>query len=332
MSVPEPVLSPDQEPQLNVAANPHWRDGSSLAGTQGLWLAALLPAAAAGVLAYGLPALRVLCLACSAAVIWDALANRLLPGKDHTTNLSSLTLGLQLGLLLPVDAPWWLVAIGAFLTVVVGKKIFGGWGGYPVHPVALSFAMLSVSWPARLDYTASLAGAALAMPPVEPLRLVKTLGPAAEGVYGRLDLLLGNQVAGIGSGMVLYLAIGGIFLVLVRQVPWQIPAGAIAGVAGCAVLLGAAAGGRCASPPFHLLAGSTALTVFFLLGEHTTSPVNPRPMFAFGLLAGALLVLIRTFSDHVDGGIFAVLLADLAAPLLDRWAPRVRGAEVASHA
>lgn len=320
------------DPQLNVAASPHWRDGSSLTRTQMLWLCALLPAMIASVAHFGIMALRVQALAVGASVILDALCNRILPSKDHTSNWSSVSLGLLLAFLLPVDAPWWLVVVGCLLTIVFGKKLFGGWGGYPVHPVALGYAMLVVSWPGHLDYTASLLGSTWDVTMVEPLRLVKTMGAAGEASFYKLNLLLGYQVGGVGSALVLWLAVGGMFLVMVRQTPWQIPGGFLAGVALCAGFLVLVDPGRTAGPLFHLLAGSTFLMAFFLMPEHTTSPVNRWPMLIYGLLGGVLLVLIRAYSSHNDGAIFALLLVNLCSPLLDRITPKVVGLEVKNDA
>ncbi len=235
-------------------------------------------------------------------------------------------------LLLPVNAPWWLVMTGCTLMIVAGKKLFGGWGGYAVHPVALSLAMLTLSWPGRLDYTASLIQVGGSGPLIEPLRLVKTLGAEAASSFAPLDLLLGQQVAGVGNGLVLWLLLGGLMLVLVRQVPWQIPLGFLAGVLGCAWVLDLAAPGTTAPPLFQLLAGSTVLTAFFLAPEQSTSPVNLWPMLLYGLLGGVLLVLMRAFSSHYDGAIFTILLMNICSPLLDRITPRIPGLKGTDHA
>ncbi len=310
---------------LNVAANPHLRGGGTLLRMQLLWLLALAPAAVASVWVFGWYALRVMTLAVGVSVAMDAVTGRLLPSRDETGNLSSAVMGLLLAMLLPVNAPWWLVVIGCLLTIVIGKRLFGGWGAHPVHPVALAYAMLAVSWPARLDLTASLAWAPWTSTMVEPLRLVKTLGAEAMASYDQLDLLLGHQVAGTGAGMVLWLALGGLLLLVTREIPWQVPLGFLAGVMLCAWLLEWTAPGRTGSPVFQLLAGNTMLAAFFLAPEHTNSPVNRWPMLFYGLLGGILLVLIRAFSIHIDGAVFAVLLINLCAPLLDRVVPRVAG-------
>lgn len=310
---------------LNVAASPHWHGGGSLARMEILWLVALLPAVIASFFAFGWYSVRVVGLAVGMSVALDALMARILPSRDDTWNGNSVVLGLLLALLLPVNAPWWLVLIGCVLTIVIGKRLFGGWGAHPVHPVALAYAMLAVSWPERMDRTASMLWAPWETTMIEPMRLIKTLGAGAETAYDQVDLLMGHQVAGSGSGMVLWLVLGGLFLLILREIPWQVPLGFLVGVVACAWLVELTAPGRSASPLFQLLAGNTMLAAFFLATEHTNSPVNRWPMLIYGLLGGVLLVLIRAFSIHIDGAIFAVLLINLCAPLLDRMAPAVVG-------
>ncbi len=289
---------------------------------------ALLPAMVAVGVYFGFAGLRVVALAVVAAVVFEAVWNALVPNRDFASNYSSVTMGVLLAFMLPVGAPWWLVVVGSFLTVIIGKKLYGGWGAYPVHPVALGYAILTVSWPSRLDYTESLVSQAWSVTMIEPMRLVKTLGASAEASFHLSDLCLGLQVGGVGNALVLWLLLGGLFLMLVREIPWQVPVGGVLGVVACAAVLGLVVSDRAMGPVFHLLAGSTVLMIFFMAPEHTTSPVNPWPMFLYGLLMGTLLVLIRTFSVHVDGAIFAVLLANFCSPLLDRITPSIVGQEV----
>jgi electron transport complex protein RnfD len=146
------------------------------------------------------------------------------------------------------------------------------------------------------------------------------------------DLLVGKQAAGIGNGLVLFLLIGGLFLLLIREISWQIPAGFIAGNALIALILGATNPEQFASPMFYLLSGGAVYAAFFLATDHTTSPVNPVPMLIYGFLGGALLMTIRAFSNFTDGVVFAILLVNMCTPLLDRMTPKVRGLEGAEHA
>jgi electron transport complex protein RnfD len=311
--------------RLDVAANSHWHDGSSLMVIQAGWVLGLLPASVAGVLHHGWPGLRVLALAVAVSVLTDILASRSFGGKDHPENLSSVTLGLLLGMLLPVTTPWWLVVLGSVLLVVVGKKMFGGWGGWPVHPVALVFAMLLVSWPGHLDYTA----ADLVH---EPVRVVRSLGAAAAGDFSILDILRGQQACGVANGQGLWLLVGGILAAALGSIPWRIPLGFLVGTALTSWLLQALGVMGAAPPLLNLVAGSTLFSAFFLATDHTTAPVYDRPQVVYGLLGGMLLVLIRTFGLYADGAVFTILLLNLTSPLLDRWAPASLGLEEESHA
>ena len=318
--------------KFSVASSPHWRHTFSLGAIQRLWLLALAPAAVVSVWIYGWQSLRVMGLTVFFSVILDAAVNRIIPSKDSTDNYSSVTLAILLAFMMPPDASWWLILVGCFIMIVAGKKLFGGLGAYPVHPAMLSFAMLLVSWPSRFDYTGSVLSLDWGTKMVEPLRLVKTLGSGAEDAFLWQDLLLGRQVAGIGNGLVLYLLIGGLFLILIRRIPWQIPLAFLVGHAFMAWVLDLVSPGEFGSPLFYLLSGGTVFAAFFLATEYTTSPVNPIPRLIYGFLGGLLLMLIRAFSSYSDGVVFAILLINLCNPLLDRIRPKVYGVEVTGNA
>ncbi len=300
--------------------------------TQMLWILALLPAVLISVLQFGIHALRILSLCVAVSVIFDVIVNLLVPSKDFTRNWSSASLGVLFALLLPYDAPWWLVVVGCFIMIVIAKKLFGGLGAYPVHPVLLSYAMLMVSWPGRFDYTAAMANLGWKVNMIEPMRLVKTLGSTAESSFTWQNLLFGKQVAGIGNALVLYLLLGGIFLLAIRQITWHIPVGFLAGTFVFGWILHLVNPVQFATPMFQLLAGSTVYGAFFLATDHTTSPVNRLPMLLYGLLGGFILVLIRSFSAYSDGIVFTILLMNLCMPLLDRITPKVYGVEVIKNA
>jgi electron transport complex protein RnfD len=145
-------------------------------------------------------------------------------------------------------------------------------------------------------------------------------------------LLLGDQVAGIGNAMVLWLIIGGLILILWRQITWHIPVSFLLGVAVISFLGHLVYPDSFPSVQFQLLSGSTVFTTFFLVTDHTTSPVNKLPMIIYGFLGGLVLVLIRSFSIFYDGAVFAVLLINLCNPLIDRITPKVYGLEVKTNA
>jgi len=247
-------------------------------------------------------------------------------------NWNSIVYSVLLAFFMPYNAPWWLIVVGCVILILVGKKLFGGLGAFPVHPVMLTYAILLVSWPHRFDYTAALLSLNWDTNMIEPMRLVKTLGNSAESAFDWHILLLGKQSAGIGNGLVLYLLIGGILLLLLRQIRWHIPVAFLLGVIVTSLILQSFGTVNIASPGFQILTGSVVFAAFFIATDFTTSPVHPVPMLVYGFLGGILVVLIRGFSNHVDGIAFAIILINLTTPLLDRIAPKVLGAEVPTNA
>ncbi|THB76210.1 MAG: hypothetical protein D6B25_10195 [Desulfobulbaceae bacterium] len=312
---------------LDVGSGPHLRIGDGLSTVHQRWLIALLPALLGSLYLFGFASLRVFGLTLLFALFFDLLAEKFAPSRDLSSNWSTVVLAIIFSFMLPVNAPWWLIGVGCFFMIIVGKKLFGGVGAYPAHPAALSIAILQLSWPARMDHTDALKGMDWQITLIEPLRLLKSIGSSAQEQYQLLDLFLGRQAAGSAEGLVFLILIGGLFLLFIREIQWQLPIGFLVGLMGSSFLFNLYDPNTFGSPLFYLLSGGTLFMGLFLITDHTTSPVNRTPMFIYGFIAGILLILIRGYSKHVDGIVFAVLLANLCSPLLDMMKPKVEGVE-----
>ncbi len=311
----------------DVAVGPHQRIGRGLDKIYQRLSLALLPAMIASFYYFGPASLRIFGLCVCFSIAIDLIAEKLSPSRDLTSNWSTIGLALLLGFMLPINSSWWIILVGCFLMVILGKKMFGGVGAYPVQPAVLSIAILQLSWPARMDYTAAMIDIDWSVTMVEPLRLLKSIGSPAQEQYQLTDLLLGIQVGGTANSMVLFVLLGGLILLYLGEIQWQAPAGFFIGLLGTASALHYFDPTAFASPIFYLLTGGTIFMGLFLITDHTTSPVNKLPLFLYGLLAGILLILIRGYSKHIDGIVFAVLLVNICAPLMDMIKPKVIGAE-----
>jgi electron transport complex protein RnfD len=228
-------------------------------------------------------------------------------------------------MLLPATAPWWLIALGTFLAIVVGKQIFGGLGLNPLNLPLLALAMLLISFKGVFDFNEALVNYDLGFAMTYPLADVKFFGTQAIEKFSLGALLMGKQAGAVGSTFSLGLIVGGAYLMVRGFVRWEISLSFLAGVFITAWLFNVSDATQYAGPVFHLLTGYTLLVGFFLLPEDSSSPVNVIPMLLFGLLAGVMTVLIRNIGAYVDGTAFAVLLLNLANPLLDRIRPKAIG-------
>ena len=132
---------------LRISTAPHAHNPITTQRLMLFVVIALLPTAAAGVYAFGIPALTVLMVSCATAVlselVWQLIAKQEIRIDDY----SALVTGLILGLNLPSTAPWWMAMIGSAFAVLIVKQLFGGLGDNFLNPALAARAVLLASWP-----------------------------------------------------------------------------------------------------------------------------------------------------------------------------------------
>lgn len=286
---------------------------------------AALPAVLFGLVHYGIPALGVVSLSISSSIIWEFLMNYVTKRPKSIGDGNAALIGLLFAMLLPATSPWWLVLTGTFVSVVIGKQIFGGIGGNPFNPALIGIAILMVSWKNFFDFDDALLNYDLGFIMVYPLAALKHFGVSAVDSFTISDLLLGRQIGAIGTTFGIGIIAGGIYLIIRGFIRWEISLSFLAGVLITAFIFNLYDSTRYAGPFFHLLTGYTLIGAFFLATEDSSSPVNFIPMFIYGAGGGIMTVLIRNIGAHVDGVVFAVILMNIANPLLDKIRPKAIG-------
>jgi electron transport complex protein RnfD len=231
-------------------------------------------------------------------------------------------------MLLPATTPWWAVVVGTFVAVIVGKQIFGGLGCNPLNPTLVAIAIMMLSWKSLLDFNGTLVDYDMGFNMIYPLAAAKSFGASVTANYSTLGLLMGQHSGGIGTAFGLGLIIGGLYLIFRGDIRWEISLSFLLGVFVTALIFNLTDPEKYANPLFHLLTGYTLIGAFFLLTEDSSSPVNFIPMLIYGAGAGVLTVLIRNIGAFVDGVVFAILLMNLANPILDKIRPKAMGREI----
>ncbi|MEF2145407.1 MAG: RnfABCDGE type electron transport complex subunit D [Desulfovibrionaceae bacterium] len=324
------IIKPHSDTAFRLTVGPpsHWRCGRTITGLMQQCVIALVPAALLAFWRFGMPAVQVVGVACAAAVATEALVSRLRKRSLEIDNWNAFYAGLLFAFLLPPGAPWWLAAVGGVVTVALGQSLFGGLGSNPFCAPLVGWAVCKVSWPAFMDADLALA----ALPMNEPLAQLKYFGLASLEQFDLLHLFLGEQVNAIGASQVAALLAGGLYLMVRGIIKPFVPLAFLAGLVLTAGIHWGIDPTLYAPPQFHLLTGSVVLGAFFLATDHGSSPCGVTAMILFGLLAGSLVAVIRIYGVYLDGVPFAILLANLMSPLLERIRPRPFGARRKSHA
>ncbi|HUT56161.1 MAG TPA: RnfABCDGE type electron transport complex subunit D [bacterium] len=308
-------------PLFTVGPPPHWRAESSITRMNYAYILALLPAAGVGCIAYGfgpealqslgvgtgvfsralgflvrelgipvavfsmIGAMAVVALGMGTGILAEYAVQILFRQPYHVTNGHGALMGLIIGVMMPPTVPWWVVVVGVTIAIVVGKQIYGGIGAYPFHPAMIGWMILLLSWQNH----------------IYPVGM--------------------DSIAAQHEVVIFFTFLGGIMLVALGHVRWQIPLGVILGVALSTPLFHLAKP-ELAGPLAQLATGNVMLAAFFISSDSTCSPVNHAPMLIYGVFTGAMIMLIRTFGVWPDAVPFAVLLMNVASPLLDKIHPR----------
>jgi len=327
-----------RDPNLLLQSAPMLRQGMSTpTAMRDVWLA-LLPATLAGIWFFGIGALLVLLAAMAGALITEWVFTPKQRRRDAMADNSALLSGLLLGLTLPPGLPMWMAFVGGTVAIGLGKVIWGGLGNNLFNPALVgrafllgTFPIAMTTWaPAGSDFW-SLSPSVLALPfqsPVydavssaTPLGLMKFQQQATPF----MPLLFGNTGGSIGETSGLLLLLGGLFLLLRRDLDWRIPAGIFlaAGVFSAILHL---VNSHHPGPLFTLFSGGMLIGALFMATDPVTSPLTPKGAWLFGLGVGFLVVLIRVFGGFPEGMMYAILLMNAASPLIDRYTqPRIFG-------
>lgn len=79
-------------------------------------------------------------------------------------------------------------------------------------------------------------------------------------------------------------------------------------------------------PLQHVFSGALVLGAFFIATDPVSGCTSNRGRLLFGAGVGILTLVIRRWGGYPDGVAFAVLLMNMAAPLIDRYTvPRFYG-------
>jgi electron transport complex protein RnfD len=341
--------------RFETSAAPHVVAGFTVPRVMYQVLLALLPVAAVQVALFGPGALLQFAVSGPTALACEATALRL-RGRDLGPFLrdgSVLVTAALLSLAVPPLLPWWLTVLGTAIAVLLGKHAYGGLGYNPFNPAMVGYAVLlvsfplemtrwpvpygstGISWPelARLSWHSFMSGPAAAGSGWDAYTGATALDALRTGLGQRytMEEILAQpafgSMGGAGAQWVNLAALGGGLYLLARGiVRWHIPVAVLAGIAVPAAVMHVVDPGAHASASFQLLAGATMLGAFFIATDPVSAATSDRGRLLYGAGVGSITWVIRAWGGYPDGIAFAVLLMNLAAPLIDRYTvPRIHG-------
>ena len=254
------------------------------------------------------------------ALFWETL---FAVKRRQEISEGAILTALLFTLTLPAGIPLWQAAVGISFGIVIGKEIFGGTGMNIVNPALAGRAFLYFAYPEQISgneiWTAvdGFSGAT-------PLVVAKTEGTQAlqSLEIGWNHAFLGQLQGSIGETSTLACLIGVALLLYTGLVSWRIITGILISMIITSLLFNWV--GSDTNPMFaipwhwHLVLGGFAFGMVFLATDPVTSSATDTGRWIYGILIGLLVIVIRiTNPVSPEGMMFAILLANIFAPLID---------------
>lgn len=239
--------------------------------------------------------------------------------RGHEINEGFLVSGLLIPMIMPVEAPLWMIAVATAFAVIIGKEIFGGTGMNIWNPALLARAFFFFSYPSMIsgDKVWIASDTADAISQATPLA---QMSQGLEQTYSAADMFWGFIPGSVGETSTFCILIGAALLLLTNVANWRTM---------LSVFVGGFLMAWAFEPMTHiaawqqLLMGGFAFGAVFMATDPVTSAQTNAGKYVYGLLIGVMAVIIRCINPgYPEGMMLAILLMNTFAPLIDWFVVR----------
>jgi electron transport complex protein RnfD len=337
--------------RIELRTSPHVVKGLSVERIMFHVVLALLPIALFSVWQYGLSSLALIVTVTLTCVLTERLMNHLAGTPSTLSDWSGTITGLLLALTLPPSFPLWMGAVAGFIAIALGKSLFGGIGFNVFNPALVGRAFVQAAFPVSISTWApayapnrfvGFIPTTFTTPLMTPPNIGAWAKQAVDGFTGATplarwkfehfvtaphDLLTGAATASAGETSALLILLCGLYLAVRKFMDWRIPVAVLGSAALVAWLFQLWNPGRYPSPEFVMLSGGLMIGAVFMATDMATSPVTPKGVWIYGAIIGVVTVMIRYFGGLTEGVMYAILIGNALAPLIDQYTqPKVFGA------
>ena len=268
---------------------------------------------------YGTKALRLIAVSVIVSVLCEFVGRKLLRQSSTVGDLSAVTTGIILALMLPANAPLWLPAIGSSFAIIAAKLPFGRNETLPFSPAAAGMAFLTICFSDLIfDYPRIVANTALSGSSGSSLAYLLSQNTAISlSSVKMIDIFTGNYPGPMGAGCIIVLFGSALYMLIRRTKLFISVAGFVAGAALTAFCFPRISD-RLSSTVLELVAGYVIFAALFLLTEQGTQPKLPLSRLLYGVSAGAVCILMRRFGAFEECACFGILIINAVWNAVDR--------------
>jgi Na+-transporting NADH:ubiquinone oxidoreductase subunit B len=255
--------------------------------------------------------------------------------RGEKVSSAVLVTAVLLALTMPPTVPYMVTAVAIVVAVVFGKQVFGGLGRNVYNPALVGRCFVYVCFPVAMasrwvpPFEHAPGGFARWMQAADAVTRATPMAHwrAGETAASLRALAIGNVAGSLGETSAVLILAAAVYLTVTRTANWRIICSCIAGgLAFSALFHYGLASSTVPDPLATILGGAFLFGSVFMATDPISAPTTNAARYIYGTAIGGLTVIIRGYSNFPGGMMFAILLMNTFAPIMDHW---VRGLQQA---
>ena len=271
------------------------------------------------------PRALVLCVFCALVAWITEKIGLIVSGREKTTDLRSLAMGMIIAMLCPVTVSIWVPMTASFISVLFVRVILGpNYKNLFLTPVIAWIYMLTVAPNEMTNYPMDAEFGSF--PPFEDIgqeifvsvdSVAQQLQLKKELTYSFLDILTGNYPGGLGTTCIFIILAVCVYFIFRKSMAWQVSLSMIITVAVFAIIFNRTSQSWLFSILYELTATSYIFVAVFVAGDIINAPSLKGAKIVYGALIGILTMAFRYmgFAEHCV--LLALFICNLLCEFLD---------------
>ncbi|MGL6065001.1 MAG: RnfABCDGE type electron transport complex subunit D [Fusobacteriaceae bacterium] len=294
-----------------MGPSPHIRTSETVDKVMYDVIISLIPAFIMAFYIFGTRAIIVTSIAMGTCMIAEYICAKVLGQEATVFDGSAILTGILFAFVIPPYINLIYVVVGSIVSIVLGKMIFGGLGQNIFNPALVGRAFVQASWPVAITtfvYDGKVGATVLSA----AKQGIALNGALLETGNTYVQAFLGYMGGSLGETSALAILLGGIYLIIKKQIDWKVPLITIGTVFVLTALMGQ-------DPLLHILSGGLFLGSFYMATDMVTSPYTPKGRAIFAFFLGVLISVIRVKGGYPEGTAYAILIMNGFVPLINKY-------------
>lgn len=254
--------------------------------------------------------------------------------KKEDKNIFELSLkshsiipGILLSLILPLNTPYWVLIIGCFITSIIAKMIFGGFGQNVFNPALVGYIFIMTAFYSVISNNNLHTDVVSSSTPLQEINDILSNKILIESISNNnvLKYLFKLKSGTLAETSIITCIISYVYLIIRKAINYKIPLLCILSFFISSLAIGLfLKSDTLTFAIYNLFNGGIIFGAIFMVTEPVTSPRSVIGKYIYSIFIGLLILILRLLSDLKDGTATAILFMNMLSSIIDNIGAKIR--------